>query len=132
MNGAIDFTAIRLAEIEKRSPSGPTNKSVEKGGGGGDNGGMDDLAHRVGTLEKGFERIEKSVEKLDDRLRSVETTLSEIKGTLNTLSGTLTSKLMGPWQLVGVFAGMLTAFVTLSGLVLAAAKWLGILHISPT
>lgn len=116
---------------DARKQKGLPPPRLPPGGDGPYDSDMEKLKARVDMLENGFGRVEKGVEKLDDRLRSVETSLSEIKGTLNTLSGTLAAKLMGPWQLVGVFGGMLMAFVTLSGIVLSAAKWLGVLRISP-
>ncbi|KXV48744.1 hypothetical protein AD945_06235 [Gluconobacter albidus] len=92
---------------------------------------MEKLKNRVELIEAGFGRIEKSVEKLDDRLRNVEGMLSEMKGTLSTLSSTLASKLMSPWQMVGVFGGIFGVVVMIGGAVLTTAKWLGILHVSP-
>ncbi len=104
---------------------------VDGGGGPPHDSDMEKLKARVESLETGFSRVEKGVEKLDDRLRSVEVTLAEMKGTLSTLSSTLASKLMSPWQMIGVFGGIFGVIVVLGGAILGIAKWLGVLHIAP-
>ena len=48
--------------------------SIDSGGGGGDNGGMDKLAH-----------LERRVDRIDDRLERIEGDMSSIKTTLASL-----------------------------------------------
>lgn len=53
------------------------SKNIEKTKGGGDNGGMDDLTRRVGTLET-------KMDKVQDALTSMQVTLAEIRATMAT------------------------------------------------
>ncbi|WP_156474492.1 hypothetical protein [Gluconobacter albidus] len=122
---------LRKEFSDARKHRGLPPTRLPPGGGGPYDSDMEKLKNRVELIEAGFGRIEKSVEKLDDRLRNVEGMLSEMKGTLSTLSSTLASKLMSPWQMVGVFGGIFGVVVMIGGAVLTTAKWLGILHVSP-
>lgn len=61
----------------KKAAMLPDEYSVENGGGGGDNGGMDDLTRRVGTLET-------KMDKVQDTLNAMQVTLAEIKASMAT------------------------------------------------
>lgn len=96
-------------------------KNVGNGNGGGYDGGMD---ARIARLEDDVRDVKKD-------LTDIKVSVAQISGKLDTLTSTLASKLMGPWQMVGVFGGLLTTLIVIAGAVIGLMKWVGVLHISP-
>lgn len=66
--------------------STPTNRdaTLERGHGGGDNGGMDDLIRRVGLLERNVESIKDTLARMEPRLIEMHTTTTVLTPTLAT------------------------------------------------
>lgn len=89
-------------------------RHLETGGGGGDNGGMDEVIRRVAALEDGLKdvrgtlsRLEPMLARIDERLRDMPTgkDFGELRGKVSNLPTTL--------QLIG----FVVAVVVASGLI---------------
>lgn len=84
-----------------------------------------------GDMERRVERLEVDMKDVKKDLTDLKVSVAQISGKLDTLTSTLASKLMGPWQMVGVFGGLLTTLIVIAGAVVGLMKWIGVLHISP-
>jgi hypothetical protein len=87
---------------------------LEKGGGGGHDGGMDDVLRRVAALEGDVKEVKAGLKALVDEVHSNGVDLAEIKGRLANMPST--------FQMLTWFVGVSIAMV---GLTFTIARLMG-------
>jgi archaellum component FlaC len=87
---------------------------LERRGGGGHDGGMDDVIRRVGALEGDMKEVKADIKGLTKEVFGLRSEIAEIKGKLSNMPTTFQ---MASW-FVGVAIG-------LTGLVFAIARIMG-------
>ena len=92
-------------------PDWPNRSDNDGGGSGG--AGDDGLAARVSALET---KVEILTVKLDSRSDALTERIDYLADSLKMLSVRIDAKVIGPWQMVGIFAsmiGIVTAVIAL-------------------
>lgn len=122
------FERMRRAREEARAfDPGDTGGPLERGGGGGDSGGMDGLAervtrvevrldgveHRLGAVEQRMDRLESRMDGLDTRLRAVEQSLASLNAKVDLLTTQIVAKLPSWWQMPAVIGSTVALLAAL-------------------
>ncbi|GEM17971.1 hypothetical protein NBRC3293_2468 [Gluconobacter oxydans NBRC 3293] len=114
----------RIAEGLERHEA---RKTVEKGGGGGDNGGMDDLAPRIAVLEhiaKDTAETLKGIQaELRDTSKEIQTELRDMRKDMNAEFKAIRQE--GLKVAIWLLSAGVVAFGALFGLMAHGFKWIG-------
>jgi hypothetical protein len=94
---------------------------LAKGSGGGDSGGMDQIAAltaRVDGFDRRMDRMETKLDQVDTRLRAIETSVAGMSAKVDVLTNQIVGRLPTWWQMPAIIAST----VVLLTLLYAGAK----------